>query len=207
MAAAVLTDAAFMHNELKLRPTPLPAMLYDCTHDNPAVAEKRDPVDALPNAALVAAAVCPVGSVRGYDILTPTNPSVVDEYRLYEPVLDSVEATTGGQGTVSVETPAKGAVKGILASSSASNLFNWAQDPSVGARPVSVIPSKSGSAVPVSFAPHLPGSSPSGSSAWMQDQHIPWAGRDTGIRAARRVLNTVRKEMAQNGFTQVTLYN
>ena len=64
-------------------PAALPALLFDATHDNPAPAEKRHASDALPNAAIVAAAVCAGGSVRGYDILVPEALSVVTEHRIY----------------------------------------------------------------------------------------------------------------------------
>ena len=37
--------------------------------------------DALPNAAIVAASCASAGSVRGYDDLFPSNPSVVSERR------------------------------------------------------------------------------------------------------------------------------
>lgn len=67
----------------ELIPGRLPAILFDCTHDNVTPAQRRHPGDALSSAALVAAAVCAVGSVRGYDLLVPENPSVVSEKRLY----------------------------------------------------------------------------------------------------------------------------
>merc|ERR1719446_2022648 len=71
---------------MPLRPRPCPALLFDCTHDNQTPSEKRHPRDALPNAALVAASCASVGSVRGYDELLPTNPSVVFERRPYQKV-------------------------------------------------------------------------------------------------------------------------
>lgn len=40
-------------------------------------------LDALSNAALVAAAACGIGSVRGYDELVPQTLNVVTEKRLY----------------------------------------------------------------------------------------------------------------------------
>ena len=70
----------------ELLPSCLPALLFDCTHDNVTPAQKRHPVDALSSAALVSAAVCAVGSTRGYDIFVPENPSVVFEFRPYTPL-------------------------------------------------------------------------------------------------------------------------
>mmetsp|Transcript_36750 Transcript_36750/g.105083 ORF Transcript_36750/g.105083 Transcript_36750/m.105083 type:complete len:1625 (+) Transcript_36750:66-4940(+) len=69
-----------------LRPRHCPALLFDCTHDNETPSQKRHPCDALPNAALVAASCASIGSVRGYDELLPTNPSVVFERRLYQKI-------------------------------------------------------------------------------------------------------------------------
>eukprot|EP00443_Scrippsiella_acuminata_P042332 CAMPEP_0115347118 /NCGR_PEP_ID=MMETSP0270-20121206/94705_1 /TAXON_ID=71861 /ORGANISM="Scrippsiella trochoidea, Strain CCMP3099" /LENGTH=1418 /DNA_ID=CAMNT_0002769009 /DNA_START=55 /DNA_END=4308 /DNA_ORIENTATION=- len=69
-----------------LRPRHCPALLFDCTHDNQTPSEKRDPRDALPNAALTAASCASIGSVRGYDELLPFNPSVVFERRLYSEI-------------------------------------------------------------------------------------------------------------------------
>jgi hypothetical protein len=43
----------------ELLPSALPALLFDCTHDNPTPAQKRHPADALSSAALVSAAVRP----------------------------------------------------------------------------------------------------------------------------------------------------
>lgn len=71
---------------LPLRPRHCPALLFDCTHDNETPNQKRHPADALPNAALTAASCASIGSVRGYDELVPTNPSVVFERRQYEKI-------------------------------------------------------------------------------------------------------------------------
>jgi Amylo-alpha-1,6-glucosidase/Central domain of human glycogen debranching enzyme len=69
---------------LLLLPSPLPTLLFDCTHDNEPPAVTRHPVDAVATAALVAAAVCATGSTRGFDDATPSNLSVVTEFRLYD---------------------------------------------------------------------------------------------------------------------------
>ena len=60
-----------------LIPARLPAMLFDCTHDNVTPSQRRHPADALSTAALVSASVCDVGSVRGFDVMVHDNPSVV----------------------------------------------------------------------------------------------------------------------------------
>jgi len=85
--------AAPAREALPLLPRHCPALLFDCTHDNQTPSQKRHPRDALPNAAIVAASCASAGSVRGYDDLFPSNPSVVSERRLYAqaPHADAVE--------------------------------------------------------------------------------------------------------------------
>lgn len=68
----------------KLSATPIPALFYDCTHDNETPGQRRTAQDALPNAALVAMTNCPIGSTRGYDELVPRQLSVVTENRQYK---------------------------------------------------------------------------------------------------------------------------
>lgn len=65
-------------------PATLPALFFDCTHDNPTPHEKRHPVDAIASLAIASAAVCAGGTSRGFDILVPENLSVVTDHRLYE---------------------------------------------------------------------------------------------------------------------------
>lgn len=67
----------------RLQSTPVPAILYDCTHDNPTPVERRKAHDALPNAAMVAMANCFVASTRGYDEFIPQQLSVITETRTY----------------------------------------------------------------------------------------------------------------------------
>ena len=64
-------------------PHPVPALFYDCTHDNKTPAEMHMPEDALPQMILVSLTNCASATTFGYDILVPTNPSVVGENRLY----------------------------------------------------------------------------------------------------------------------------
>lgn len=45
-----------------LLPSPIPVIFYDCTHDNETPYQKRHPNDALPNAAMVSAAACAIGT-------------------------------------------------------------------------------------------------------------------------------------------------
>jgi glycogen debranching enzyme len=82
-------DSLLVDFEMKgIRSAPVPAILYDCTHDNPTPVERRKAHDALPSAAIVAMANCFVASVRGYDEFIPQQLSVITEtrtYPLYEP--------------------------------------------------------------------------------------------------------------------------
>jgi len=78
--------ALISSGKLPLRPRGCPALLFDCTHDNQTPREKRDPRDALPNAALTAASCSSIGSVRGYDELFGENPSVVFERSWYKDI-------------------------------------------------------------------------------------------------------------------------
>eukprot|EP00438_Fugacium_kawagutii_P027890 Skav222031 [mRNA] locus=scaffold1619:91815:95405:- [translate_table: standard] len=88
--------AAPAREAVPLLPRHCPALLFDCTHDNQTPAQKRHPRDALSNAALVAASCASAGSVRGYDELFPTNPSVVSERRCYQKAPEVEELKLGG---------------------------------------------------------------------------------------------------------------
>ncbi|KAL0228238.1 hypothetical protein RCL1_004381 [Eukaryota sp. TZLM3-RCL] len=59
------------------------SILYDSTHDNEPPAIIRTPQDALSTLALVSGVPCPIGTVRGYDDLTPHRVCVVEETRKY----------------------------------------------------------------------------------------------------------------------------
>ena len=67
----------------RLKARAVPAIYYDCTHDNPTPSESRKPHDALPSAALVAMTNCTVASSRGYDEFIVKQVSVVNEHRIY----------------------------------------------------------------------------------------------------------------------------
>ncbi|RDA88725.1 hypothetical protein CP532_4041 [Ophiocordyceps camponoti-leonardi (nom. inval.)] len=69
----------------RVRPTPVQALLMDCTHDNETPAQKRDARDTLPNAALVSMCASAMGSVMGYDDIYPRLLDLVGETRLYAP--------------------------------------------------------------------------------------------------------------------------
>ena len=64
-------------------PAPLPALLFDATHDNATPSERRHAADAAATLALAALAVCAGGSSRGFDLLVPENVSVVADHRRY----------------------------------------------------------------------------------------------------------------------------
>ncbi|KAF3387556.1 Glycogen debranching enzyme [Penicillium rolfsii] len=66
-----------------IRPSPVPALFMDCTHDNEVPAQKRDARDTLPNAALVAMCASATGSVMGYDEIYPKLIDLVHEKRKY----------------------------------------------------------------------------------------------------------------------------
>ncbi|KAG9394468.1 Glycogen debranching enzyme [Carpediemonas membranifera] len=61
----------------------LPALLFDCTHDNEVPASLRTAADALSTACLVAGCVSTTGSVRGFDELVSAQIDVVRDNRLY----------------------------------------------------------------------------------------------------------------------------
>ena len=85
-----------------LVPTITPALFYDCTHDNETPAQKRTPMDALPNAAIVCFTNTAVASTRGYDELVPNTLSITDEMRLYRINIEQPEqkdCVTMGAGT------------------------------------------------------------------------------------------------------------
>ncbi|XP_052738312.1 glycogen debranching enzyme [Bicyclus anynana] len=86
------------------------ALLMDLTHDNPSPLERRSALDALPSAALVAAACCAAGSTRGYDELVPHHVHVVDEERLYAEWADGEPADEGRVGAASALLAARRAL-------------------------------------------------------------------------------------------------
>lgn len=59
------------------------ALLFDCTHDNDAPAERRTAADALSTAALVSATPCSIGSTKGFDVLQRRRVDIVTDQRPY----------------------------------------------------------------------------------------------------------------------------
>jgi glycogen debranching enzyme len=84
----------------------IPALFMDCTHDNEMPAQKRDPRDTLPNAALVAMCATATGSVFGYDEIYPKHINLVQEHRQY--------SSPYSEGNVSDSKEGIGAVKKVL---------------------------------------------------------------------------------------------
>jgi glycogen debranching enzyme len=76
---------------LNFKATPLPALFYDCTHDNETPTHKRTAADALPGAAIVAFTNTAAASTKGFDELIPEQLSVVTERRLYKSAEDAPE--------------------------------------------------------------------------------------------------------------------
>lgn len=60
------------------------ALFADCTHDNETPGQRRTPMDALPNAAVVAMSVCGSGSVLGYDSLIPKHINIVHDTKRFK---------------------------------------------------------------------------------------------------------------------------
>lgn len=88
-----------------LIPTATPAVFYDCTHDNETPAQRRTPMDALPNAAIVCFTNTAVASTRGYDELIPAQLSISKENRLYRQETEHSqhkESITMGSGSCSL---------------------------------------------------------------------------------------------------------
>lgn len=84
---------AFLHQDIELlQPGIADAILFDQTHDNPAMIEVRCVHDAAAVMALISMANCAIGSVRGYDELVPHQVDVVKENRLYQENLDMQSA-------------------------------------------------------------------------------------------------------------------
>ena len=67
----------------RLRARAVPAIYYDCTHDNPTPCEIRKAHDALPSAAMISMTNCTIASSRGYDEFLAKQISVVTEHRAY----------------------------------------------------------------------------------------------------------------------------
>ncbi|PGH34345.1 glycogen debranching enzyme [[Emmonsia] crescens] len=74
-----------------IREVPVQALFMDCTHDNEVPAQKREAMDTLPNAALVAMCASASGSVMGYDEIYPEHLDLVHETRVYSSAFSEVE--------------------------------------------------------------------------------------------------------------------
>lgn len=96
-----VNDSVVIHH---IRPTTVHALFMDCTHDNEAPAQKRDPRDTLPNAALVAMCGSAIGSVMGYDEIYPAHVNLVTDTRSYTSAYSGQEVTAmtgpGGIGGI-----------------------------------------------------------------------------------------------------------
>ncbi|PFH46873.1 glycoside hydrolase family 133 protein [Amanita thiersii Skay4041] len=74
------------------------ALLYDQTHDNESISDRRSAEDALSTGALVTFTYCAIGSVKGFDDLHPKLLNLVNEKRNYE-----VTGTRKGSGIANVK--------------------------------------------------------------------------------------------------------
>jgi glycogen debranching enzyme len=97
--AIASADAGVAGEEIThIRPSPVPALFMDCTHDNEVPAQKRDARDTLPNAALVAMCASATGSVMGYDEIYPKLIDLVHEKRQYTSPFSSANKLEVGAG-------------------------------------------------------------------------------------------------------------
>lgn len=97
--AIASADAGVAAEEIThIRPSPVPALFMDCTHDNEVPAQKRDARDTLPNAALVAMCASATGSVMGYDEIYPKLIDLVHENRQYTSPFSSTKKLEVGAG-------------------------------------------------------------------------------------------------------------
>jgi len=85
----------------RIKRSPVHALFMDCTHDNEVPAQKRDPRDTLPNAALVNMCASATGSVMGYDEVYPKLVDLVHEKRLYTSTFSEQNVKIGaGEGGI-----------------------------------------------------------------------------------------------------------
>ncbi|CAG9321923.1 unnamed protein product [Blepharisma stoltei] len=92
---------------LRWESTPIPALFYDCTHDNDPPAKKRTPQDSLPHAFLTGFTNCAVSSTRGYDEFIPRNLSVVSEKRIYSAPVHGAQSISEVSLFDDIENPIK----------------------------------------------------------------------------------------------------
>lgn len=88
----------------RLKPKAVPAIFYDCTHDNPTPYERRKPHDAMSASAMLAMTNCTIASTRGYDEFLIKNLSVVSEKRVYSnyPITQINKINPSGEITVQI---------------------------------------------------------------------------------------------------------
>lgn len=85
------THGLFISSTTKpLKSSKVPAVFYDCTHDNPTPVQCRKAHDALPSAAIISMGNCMIASTRGYDEFIPQQLSVVTENRVYKLYSDDI---------------------------------------------------------------------------------------------------------------------
>ncbi|ORY82459.1 glucanotransferase domain of glycogen debranching enzyme-domain-containing protein [Protomyces lactucae-debilis] len=86
-----------------IKPAPIHALFFDCTHDNETPVQKRSAEDTLPNAALVAMTASAIGSVFGYDEVYPHILDLVSEKRHYSQRENGLGRAKGVLNAVHIE--------------------------------------------------------------------------------------------------------
>lgn len=168
----------------------LPALLFDCTHDNETLYQRSDPLHALAYMTLAAAAGCATGTTRGFDILLPYNVSVVGDYRRYHhsnPLLLGDVSTASGTGS------------------------GTSQSTEGGGEPGSGTDVLDASAFHVAFASECPAlacpiADATDGSASCAEKKLPSlysVDLREGLLLPRRRLNTLKQEMYMRGYNEV----
>ena len=215
---------------VKLVAQPVPAILYDCTHDNETPSQKRQPQDALPNAAVVCMTNSSIASTRGYDELIPRQLSVVTERRLYkegngeeQDQVREVNLLGGGDIKVLVEFVCEGGVPHEVEIKG--DWDSWREGvplQRLGAKRFGVVlkfpQEKKGREIPFKFV--LDGNN------WVCDyrqKHAKFGGFDNNVLVvenktvpsfefyqnlwpARKVLNELHVRMSEEGFSEIYVH-